>query len=78
MKLGFQMVQYLNGWSMDFVQCTRRTIQIPNQYIRKQDGVHFSSFQIAGLSGIQMTFKYQTIWHPTPFRPFEYQTTVGI
>ena len=30
---------------------------IPDQYIRKQDGVH--------LFNIQMTFEYQTIWHPT-------------
>ena len=39
---------------------TRPNIQIPDQYIRKQDGVHLSS--------IQMVFKYWTIWHPTSFQ----------
>ena len=44
---------------MCYVICTRLTICIPDQKMRKQDGVH--------LSDIQMVFKYQTIWHPTSF-----------
>ena len=49
---------------------TRPNIQIPDQYIRKQDGIHLSS--------IQMVFKYWTIWHPTSFQPFEYQPSCNI
>ena len=30
---------------------------VPDQYIRKQDGVHVSSLQTVGLSGIQMAFE---------------------
>ena len=41
---------------------------------KKQDGFHLPSIQMVGLSGIQMLFDYRTIWHPTSFRPFEYQT----
>ena len=63
LTFGFQMVWYSNGWFMYYVQCTRLTIQIPNQYIRKQDGVHLSDFQMVWLSGIQMGFEYQAIWH---------------
>ena len=56
------MVQYLNGQFMCHVFCKRQTIQIPDQYIRKQAGVHLSG-QMVGLYGIQVSFKYQTIWH---------------
>ena len=59
-----QIVRYSSGWPMCYVLCTWVTIQTPDQYIRKQDGTH--------LSGIQMTFKYQTIWHPASFQPLEY------
>ena len=38
-KCGFQMVRYSNGWSMVYVLCNRPTIGIPDQYIRKQDGI---------------------------------------
>ena len=51
------------------------TIQILDQYIRKQDGVHLSFIQMVGLSSTQMAFKNQTIWHLTSFRPFDYQTS---
>ena len=40
LKFGFQMVPYSNGQSMFYVLSTRPTIQIPDQNIRKQDGVH--------------------------------------
>ena len=46
LKFGFQMVWYSNGQSMCYVVCTRPTIWIPNQFIRKQNGVHWSSIQI--------------------------------
>ena len=46
---------------MCYVLCIRLTIQVPDQYMIKQDGIHLSSIQMAGLSGIQMAFKYQTI-----------------
>ena len=36
---------------------TRPTVWIPNQYMQKLDGIH--------LPGIQMAFKYRTIWNPT-------------
>ena len=62
LKLRFQMVQYSNGQFMGYILCTIPTIWIPDQYIREQDGIH--------LSGIQMAFKHQTIWHSTTFRPF--------
>ena len=64
-----------NGWSVGYFLCTRPAVQIPDQYLRKQDRVHLSSIQMAGLSGLQMAFKNQTILHPTSFRPFEYQTS---
>ena len=38
---------------MGYVLCTRPTIWIPDQYVRKQDGVHLSGIQMDGLSGIQ-------------------------
>ena len=44
--------------------------------MRKQDVVHLSSIQMVGLSGIQMAFENQTIWHPTSFRPFEHQASL--
>ena len=67
LKFGFHMVWYLNGWSMGYVLCSILTIQVPDQYIRKQDGVHASSIQMVRQSGIQMAFKYRTIRNPTSF-----------
>ena len=75
LKFRFQMVWYSYGRFMFYVKCTRPTIRILDQNIRKQDGVHVSGIQIVGLSGIQMAFEYQTIWHPTSYWPFEYQTS---
>ena len=46
-----------NGQFMCHVLCTRPIVQITDQYIRKQDGVHSSS--------IEMAFEYPAIWHPT-------------
>ena len=66
-KFGFQMVRYSNSQFMGYVLYTRLIILIPNQYIRKQNGNHLSDIQVVRLSCIQMTFKYQTIWHPTSF-----------
>ena len=54
-----------NGWSIGL--CTRPTIRIPDQYIRKQDGVHLPGIQIVGLSGIQMAFENWTIRIPSEF-----------
>ena len=68
-----QMVQYLNGPSR---LCTSPTIWIPNQYIRKEYGIHLSGIQMIALSSIQMAFQNQTIWHSTSFWPFEYQTSL--
>ena len=45
---------YSNGQPIYYALYTRPTIPIPDLNIRKQDGVHLSS--------IQMAFKYQTIW----------------
>ena len=53
-------------WVMSYVldrPCSRPSIQIPEQYIRKQDGVHLSGIQMVGLPGIQMAFENQNIWH---------------
>ena len=66
---------YFKWFRIQMVLCTRPTIWIPDQYIRKQDGIHFSCIQMVGLYGIQMAFKNQTMWHPTSFPPFEYQTS---
>ena len=41
-----------NGRSMGYVLCSRPTIQIPDQYIRKLDGVHMSNIQMVGLYSI--------------------------
>ena len=57
LMFGFQKVQYSNGQSMGYVLCTRPTNQIPEQYIRTQDGIHLSCIQIVGLSSIQMALK---------------------
>ena len=65
------LVRILNGPKQ---LCTRPTIWILDQYIRKQNGVNLSGILIVGLSGIQMAFQNQTIWHPTSFRPFKIQT----
>ena len=56
-EVGISNVQISNGWSMGHVLCTRPTIQIPDQYIRKQDGVYLSSIKMIGLLGIQMELK---------------------
>ena len=63
------MVWYSNGQAMGYVLCTSQTIQILDQYIRKQDGVHLSSIQMVGLSGIQKpdylaSNLFLTIWIP--------------
>ena len=71
-EVGFQIVLYSNGRSMGYALYNKPTIQILDQYIRKQQGIHLSGIQMVGLSGIQMSFENQTIWHPTSFRPFEY------
>ena len=57
LKFRFQMEWYSNGWSL----------QIPDQCIRKQDDGKLSSIKIVWQSGIQMAFKYWTIWHPIFF-----------
>ena len=57
-------------WS-GYVLCP---MYLTNQYLKKQDGVHLSGFQMVGLAAIQMASKYWTIWHPISFQPFEYQT----
>ena len=75
MKFGFQMVWYSNGQFMCYVLYTRPTIQILDQCIGKQNGVHLSSIQMVWLSGFQMAFEYWTIWHPTAFQPLEYRTS---
>ena len=58
---------------MCFVLFTRPTICILDQYIRKQDFL-FVRIQMVGLSGFQMAFEYQTIWHPATIRQLEYRT----
>ena len=76
MKLRFQMVGYSNGVADGYVYVLDRPFKYQTFYIWKQDGVHLSCIQMVGLSGIQMAFENQTIWHPTSFWPFEYQTIV--
>ena len=49
-------------------KCIRLTIQILDQYIRKQNGIHLSGTQWLVCPVIQLAFKYQTIWHLTSFR----------
>ena len=66
-EVGISNGSVSNGWSMGYVPCTKPTIRIPDQYIRKQDGIHLSGIQMVGLSGIQMAFENQTIWHSTSF-----------
>ena len=63
------------GIQMGYILCTRPTIWIMDQYIRKQDGVHLSGIQMFELFGIQMGSKNQTIWHLTSYGPFDYQTS---
>ena len=46
LKFGFQMVWYSNGWFMCYGLCTRLTIWISYQYIRKQDGIHWSGWAV--------------------------------
>ena len=57
MKFTFQMV------GLCAVFCSRPIIWILDQYLRKQNGID--------LSGTQMAVKYQTIWYPISFPPFE-------
>ena len=57
MKQIVKELQYSSGWSMCFVPCTRLTIQILDQHIRKQDGVQLSGKQMVWLTGIQMAFQ---------------------
>ena len=82
---GFQMVGL---WAL----CTGPTNWIPDQHIRKQDGiylqtwaylygntpifVYLTSIQMVRWSGFQFAFEYRTIWHPTSFWPFEYQNSL--
>ena len=76
LKFKFKMVWYSNGQSNAMSYVLDQPLEgIPDQYIRKQNGVHLSCIQMVGLSGIQMVFKNQTIWHLdlTSFWPFEYQ-----
>ena len=47
---------------MYYALWTRPTIWIPNQYIRKQDGVHLSSIQMVVLSGIQIPKVVSEYW----------------
>ena len=75
LKLGFQMVLFSNGRSMCYPMYWP-TIQIPDQYIQKHDGVHLSIIQMVRLSSIQRAFYYRTVWHPTSFWPFEYRTSL--
>ena len=62
---------YSNGRFICYVLCTRRTIWILDQYIENK------------LASICPIFKWhmktrQTIWHPTSFRPSQYQTSFQI
>ena len=45
--------------------------RIPDQYIINK----MVFIQMVGLSSIQMAFENQTIWHPTSFWPFKYQSS---
>ena len=58
-------VQFSNGQYLGYTLCSRPTTWMPDQYLRNHDSVH--------LSGIQMAFKNQTIWHPISFSPFNIQ-----
>ena len=58
LKYRFQLVLFSNGWSMCYILYTRLNIQIPEQFIRKQDGIHFSGIQMVRLSSFQMAFKW--------------------
>ena len=69
------MVWYSNSQFMCYARCNKTTILILDQYIRKQDCIHFSSIQMVWLSGVQMGFKYGTVWHPTSFQTFKYPTS---
>ena len=51
LKLGFQMVGLR---AMSYELCTRPTIWILDQCIRKQDGVHLSGIQMEVLFGFQI------------------------
>ena len=53
--------QYSNGWFMCYVLCTKLAIWIPDQYLRKQDGIHLSSIQMVELYGIQIALEYRTM-----------------
>ena len=69
------LVKTLLFWPPSMVYISVIITQIPNQHVRKQNGIHLSGIQMVGLSDIQMVFKYQTIWHPTSLQPFKYWTS---
>ena len=52
------VIQIVGQYSIGYVICAILTIWTPDQYIRKQDGVHLSGIQMFGLFGIQMAFKW--------------------
>ena len=63
--------EYQNFWSSDFkcsvkgyVLCTRPTIWILDQYIRKQGSIHLFDIQMVWLSG--RTIPKQRHWYSTP------------
>ena len=68
MKFGFLMVQYSIGRSMGYVLCTRLTIGIPDQNIRKQDGTHLSGIQMLGC----LAFKWHSKTRPFGIQPLYY------
>ena len=43
-----------NGQSMCYVLCTKQTIQILDQYIRKKDRIHLSDIQMVRMSGVML------------------------
>ena len=55
------MIWYSIGWFMGYILCTRRTIQILDQYIRKQDGVYLSGVIAAsqGLASVWRLYHFQ-------------------
>ena len=70
----FEFRKHLNVWSSDFkwfgIQMGYYVLDWPFNYRtsnKKQYYVHLSGIQMVGLSGIQMAFENQTIWHPTSF-----------
>ena len=62
------MVQYSSGRSMGYVLCTRLTIGIPDQNIRKLDGTHLSGIQMLGCPA----FKWHSKTRPFGIQPLFY------